>query len=171
MLKMLGAAVIILTCSVSAVRAVVRLNSRVRSLRSLCLCADVMKNEIGENLMPVPELFELLAEMGDGPAGRLFENARLGLGMLGRESLYSIWKKAVENTPGLGLTQTEKETVEEMGLCLGRYGAENQAAMLGRIAFRLETYRKRAEEERGRDIKLQAYLGVISGVFVVIVLL
>ena len=43
--------------------------------------------------------------------------------------------------------------------------------MIGRVRRRMETYLKRAEEERDRDSKLHAFFGVAAGLFAVTILL
>ena len=171
MIKLIGAAVILISSALSSVRAVKRLGDRVRSMQSICASLEIMKSEIGSRLTPIPEIFELLAEQADQPARALYKNASKQMDRLGELSLSAIWKNAVESTPELRLTDTEKLTLCEVGMCLGRYDPQDQQIMLDRAAGRFESYRKRAEEDRQRNFKTQAYLGVISGVFIVIVLL
>ena len=69
------------------------------------------------------------------------------------------------------LREGEKLTLCEIGMCLGRYDIRNQESMLDRVIRRFETILSRAEEEKRANARTQAYLGIISGIFVVIVLL
>ena len=171
MIKAIGAIIIIAACSVSSFKGVKRLGNRVKSMQSIVSALEIMKSEIVTRLTPVTDVFELLEKEGEYPANLLFKNASNEMKRLGQCSFFTIWRTAVEKTKELCLTDNEKLSLMEVGMCLGRYDAKGQEAMLTRAAQRFDVYRKRAEEDRKRDFKTQAYLGVISGVFVVIVLL
>lgn len=171
MTKYIGAVVIIVSCVYSTLKAVKKLRDREKSMQSLCTSMEILKDEISNHLTPIPEVFEMLAERSQYPANKLYKNALEEMKNIGSCSFFSIWKKAVAETEELLLTEPEKQVLGEIGLTLGRYDVKNQEGMINRVISRFDFYRKRAEDDRRQNTKTQAYLGIISGVFVVIVLL
>ena len=171
MIKALGAALILGSCLISGLRSASELNMRVRSMKSILSSVEIMRGEVSSRLTSVTDIFKLLSENAEMPARRLYKNALSELANADGDMLQNIWRRAVEKTNELLLTDTEKLTLFDIGACLGRYDVKSQMAMLERIASRFEEFRARAEEDRRREIRLQTCLSVISGVFVVIILL
>ena len=169
--KIIGAIVIISACSISSYRAVLNLTDRVRSLQSIEISLGVMKGEISGFMMPVPELFENLGKSAPYPANILFRNACREMESLGSCSFFEIWRNSVEKTPELKLRDTEKLVLCQVGLSLGKFEAEAQTEAIDRAISRMAAFRSEAQEERRRDGRLHGALGVMAGIFAVIVLL
>ena len=86
-------------------------------------------------------------------------------------SFAAIWRRSVETTPELLLTEQETQTLAELGFSLGRYDAKEQSNALSYTIRRMEIFLQKAEAQRDKDSKTQAFLGVAAGVFAVIILL
>lgn len=132
---------------------------------------EILKDEISNHLTPIPEVFEMLAERSQYPANKLYKNALEEMKNIGSCSFFSIWKKAVAETEELLLTEPEKQVLGGDRTHLGQIRREKSGRYVNRVISRFDFYRKRAEDDRRQNTKTQAYLGIISGVFVVIVLL
>ena len=171
MIKLIGALFIIASCTYSSLRAVERLRRREESMRTICFALSMMKSEMVSYLTSIPEIFKMLSRDAQYPARRLFENAAAECRGIGDETLYSIWKSAVEKTDELLLNDYEKAALCQVGACLGKYEVRDQAAILDREISRFEQFRKNAETDRIKNGRLHGYLGVLAGVFIVIVLL
>lgn len=171
MIKALGAILIISGCAVSSYRCVKKMADRVRSLSSVTCALEMMRYEITERLTPMADVFEMMAASVPKPASLLFKNADSEMKELGSCSFYTIWKRAVDKTDQLLLRENEKTALYQVGLSLGRYDFKSQETSLKRAAMKFDAFTKRAEEERRRNRTMQTYLGVISGIFLVIVLL
>jgi len=119
----------------------------------------------------MPELLEQLRDEADAPVDQFFAQVIRQMGDIGAESFYSIWKSAVEHTPTLSLTVREAQALADLGRTLGRYDIEEQRSALDDTIARIEEFWKSAAEERRSRGKVHAILGLVAGVFVVIILL
>ena len=140
-------------------------------MKTLLSSLEMMKGELTARMSSAAEIFTFLSENAEYPAKKLYENACVEIRNADGDMLSLLWRRAVEKTPELCLTDTEKLSLYDVGICLGRYDVNSADKMLTRIITRLEQYRVRAEEDKRREVKLQAYLSVIGGIFVVIILL
>ena len=100
-----------------------------------------------------------------------FHRVAQEMATLGIQSFYFLWKTAVEQSRELELTEGERQTLIDLGRSLGRYDTEEQRSAFSYTQRRLEDYLRKAEEERSRQGRVHAVLGIAVGVFVVIILL
>ena len=171
MIRIIGAAMMIFGASAWGVLGVVRLRERVRSLASITAALASVRCEVCDRLTPVPELFSMLEHEAAYPASSLFRRAGRKMAELGTASFHEIWKTAVEETPELLLKPRESMALSDLGLTLGRYNADEQRREIDYMTRRFEGFLRDAEQEKTRDSKMHAILGVTAGVFCVIILL
>ncbi len=171
MLRALGAALIITATGLMGLRGVWRLRWRCRCIEGLIESLQLMELEICSRLAPMREVLEKLSREAPKPVRGLYRRALEGMGEIGRRSFFSIWGDAVESSRELMLREEETELLRGLGLALGRYDVRDQAETISRVRRRMEGYLMRAEAERERDTKLNAFFGVASGIFAVIILL
>ncbi|UOO37142.1 stage III sporulation protein AB [Oscillospiraceae bacterium CM] len=171
MIRFMGAVLIMLGTAAWGILGVIKLRNRVKSLRALTGALGVMKSEICDHLTPIPALLTQLAAECTAPAALFFQNAADQIGQLGTTPFSALWRQAVLVTPELLLTPSEALVLTELGLCLGRYDIAEQRSAIQYAQRRLEAYVKQAEEERDRNSKVRAFLGVAAGLFAVVILL
>ncbi len=171
MLRIAGAALVILATGTMGAAGVLRLRRRTAALEGLCASLRTMESEICSRLSPMRETLEILSGSAPAPVRGLYRRAAEGMGELGRRSFRSIWRGAVESSGELLLRAEEAQVLMELGSCLGRYDVREQAETIARVRGRLEVFLRRAEEERERDWKLHAFFGLASGIFAVTILL
>lgn len=171
MIKIIGAILMIAGTATVGMKNVIRLRGRSKALSVVVSALEIMKNEIGDRLTPIPELFELLSREAESPVSLLFENAKNGMQELGSCSFSKIWSDAVQSTPELMLNPNEELLLCELGMSLGKYNVEEQVSAIALTQKRFEAFAQKAEEERARDSKMHAFLGLASGVFAVIILI
>lgn len=171
MIKLIGAVLIAGGGAVWGMNGVMRLRNRVRSLSAVVSSLDIIRSEICDRMTPMPELLELMSKQSAYPANLMFKNASDHLCELGKCSFAAIWRYSILNTPEMLFTPQEALVMSELGLSLGRYDAAEQRGALVYTQKRMEQYLKKAEAERERDSKLQAFLGIAAGIFAVIMLL
>ena len=171
MIRFIGAMMMIFGASAWGVLGVLRLRERVRSLASITAALGSVRCEICERLTPVPELFSMMSMEAAYPASALFRRAGKKMSELGSASFPEIWKLAVEETPELLLKPRESMALSDLGLTLGRYNADEQRREIDYMTRRFERFLREAEQEKARDSKMHALLGVTAGVFCVIILL
>lgn len=171
MLSVIGAVLIIGATATVGLSSVWRMRTRVRALTGLIAAVDTMKSEICDRLTPLPELVEQLTREAASPVDRLFHRTVQEMSELGIQSFYFLWKNAVEASRELELTEPERQTLIDLGRSLGRYDTEEQRGAFTYALRRLEGYLRKAEEERTKQSRVHAVLGIVAGVFVVIVLM
>ncbi|MCL2562714.1 MAG: stage III sporulation protein AB [Oscillospiraceae bacterium] len=171
MLSIVGAILIIGATTAVGLSGVWRMGLRIRSLTGLLTAIETMKSEICDRLTPMPELIEQLTQETSPPVDRFFQRVSEEMATIGLQSFYFIWKAAVDNSPELELTASEKQTLTDLGRSLGRYDTEQQRDALAYAGRRLESDLHRAEEQRRTQGRVHAVLGIVVGVFVVIILL
>ena len=93
------------------------------------------------------------------------------LGELGTLTFAEIWESALKEEKALKLGEDERAVLLEMGMSLGRYGAQEQDAAISRCIKRLENCLYTAELKERNGERLYKGLGLAFGVAVVIVLL
>ena len=171
MLNIIGAVLIIGATAVAGLSSVWRMGIRIRVLSELIAAIETMKSEICDRFTPIPALLEQLAHEAGPPVDQLFHRAAGGMETIGMQSVYSIWKTAVEDVSALELMKEERQTLIDLGRTLGRYDTEQQRGTFDYTLRRLEDYLRRAEAERAKHGRVHAVLGIAVGVFVVVILL
>ncbi len=171
MIRLFGAALVVLATGSMGLHGILRLRRRVNTLEGLIVSLQLMESEICSRMASTRDVLELLSREAPGPVRGLYRRAWGGLEALGRCSFYAIWRMAVERSVELDLRPEETALMTSLGLSLGRYDIREQAEAIGRTRRRLEAALKRAEEERDRDSRLHAFFGLASGLFAVIILL
>ena len=170
MIQWIGATMILCGSLAWGLSAVWRLKRRVAVLDGLCTALSTMRMEICDRMAPMPEIFERLSHELPYPVSALFEHLSRNMGQLGQRTLAEIWRLSIEETNGLSLTPQEEFTLSELGLSLGKYRVEEQSAAIVCTLHRMERYAEQAHIDQKRDGRLHACLGVVAGVFSVILL-
>lgn len=171
MINIIGAIMLVGAAAAWGVGSVLRLKGRVQNLSSILTALEVMRGEICERLTPMPELLEMLRDESPYPAGLFFEKVRNSMSDLGTYSFAAIWRRSVETTPELLLTEQETQTLAELGFSLGRYDAkeQKQRALVYHPADGDFFAEGRGAE--GQGLQNTSFSGCCSGVFAVIILL
>ena len=171
MIRILGAVLVIGATGTIGLTSMWRMGMRVRILTALIAALETMKGEICDRLTPMPELIVRLSDECDSVLYPFFGRMKAEMGKLGASSFYFIWKRAIEHSPELELSDREKMALIDLGRTLGRYDVEEQRSAIGHTMRRMEGFLKKAEDERRTGGKVHAVLGLIAGIFVVIMLL
>ncbi|MBE6948879.1 MAG: hypothetical protein E7456_03430 [Ruminococcaceae bacterium] len=171
MLKLMGAIMLTAGAALWGFTGAKSLKDRARILGAVTSSIELMEYELCDRLTPVPELFSMLAVQAPKPADRLFQNAVQRLKEIGAVPFSQLWHEAVQDTPELMLTQEEKLTLYELSFSLGKYDISEQRKAMETAKKQFADYTQKAREERDRNWKAQAFMGVTAGLFAVIILL
>ncbi len=171
MIRFIGGILIIAGTGFYGVAGVMRLRKHVRSLEGLYAALEIMKSEICQRLAPMADVLDMLACDKQNLAHGLFARCLEKMGELGEKTFSDIWRQSVTESAELLLTPDEQLVLAELGPALGKYSGGEQLAAFSYTLRRLERFIQRAEEERDRESKLRAFLGVAAGIFAVIILI
>lgn len=171
MLKLIGAILLTAGASLWGFSSAKSLKDRGSALSAIASSLEIMGYELCDKLTPVPELFSLLAKQAPKPACKLFQNAENRMSEIGAVPFSELWHHAVRDTTELMLTEQEILTLSELGFSLGKYDAYEQRKAVETAKRQFEDYAKKAADDRDKNWKSQAFLGVAAGLFAVIILL
>lgn len=170
MIKLIGACLLLIGSGGLGVAAVAYLQSRVDCLRAFSAAVGLMGKELDFRLTPLPDLFLLMAERTAAPVSNFFETCRKGvLTDLGVGGLSQIWSSALR-TNHLPLHLEEIQTLETLGIALGRYDADNQRRILEYTGEELRLHLRKAEAERLNMGRVYGTLCLSAGALMMIVL-
>lgn len=171
MLKLMGAILLTAGATLWGFSGAKSLKDRAISLGALTSSIEIMGYELCDRLTPVPELFELLSKQAPKPACKLFQNAKSSIMNIGAVPFAELWHEAIRDTTELMLLEQEIQVLSELGFSLGKYDIGEQRKAVETARKQFQDFTKKAEEERDRNWKAQAFLGVTAGLFAVIILL
>jgi stage III sporulation protein AB len=170
MLKFIGSVLVICCCTLLGLGATGRTKQRIKALNGLLAALEIMKSELSGMLTPMPELMELLSEEVSAPARDMFAACRRLLNEDGCRSFRESWRRSVLETADLCLLPEEAETLCELGVSLGRYNAEDQCRAIDKAAKRLELFLQLEEKDKAEKGKVNAFIGLGTGVTLAILL-
>jgi stage III sporulation protein AB len=170
-LKFIGAILLVSGAAAWGFIGAKNLKDRGAALRALASSLELMGHELCDMLTPMPELFAVLGNQSPEPARKLFVNAGTRMKDIGAAPFSELWHQAVRDSEELLLNEEEVLALSELGFSLGKYDINEQRKAVETARRRFEGFAKKAEEERDRSWKSQAFLGVAAGLFAVIILL
>lgn len=165
-LKIFGAATVVVCCSLLGLRCAGAYSRRVSTLRALIGTLTVARSEICDLLSPLPELTEMLSQTAPGPA-RIFWRD-FGAASRAGMAFPEAWKYAAERL--LHIDEKSREAVMSLANVIGRYDSEAQRDELTRTVTVLEEALREAESERSSGGRTCAALGIGVGVMLAIIL-
>ena len=169
MIRLLGAALLILGCGGMGLSAVNRLDSRVRDLRELSAGLEILRRELGWRLSPLPRALEVAAEGTHGRAAGFFAFCAQGSRQLAGASFRTLWSRGLEQCP-LRLRREDRALLEQLGPVLGRYDGDSQRQAVENVLAGLDRQRVQAEDDRQRLGRVYGVLGVTAGLFLTLML-
>lgn len=167
-MKGVGAIMVILSCSVFGLSMADALRARAEFLRSLARALTILRNELCTSMLTVGDVLKMLAENQSDPAHCFFAECS---SRFGNESLKNAWAGTALGGKAWGLEEDECRALAGLGEIIGRYEAEKQRELIDRVIVYFEDRAKLAEEEKRRQYKLRAALGLGSGLMLAILML
>jgi len=145
-----------------------RFTERPRQLADLCLGLEVLRTEIVYAATPLATALGTLRVRA--PMGEFF--ARAGEGIAALKTARSAWEDALTVLGAKSaLLERDLTTLRHLGEVLGTSDRADQERHLLVVTRRLESLQREAEEEAKRSATLWKYLGVLSGITLVIILI
>ncbi|SDW53236.1 stage III sporulation protein AB [Marininema mesophilum] len=171
MLKLMGAALILLSSSAVGFQAARSYAERPRQIRQMLGAFAMLETEITYGARRLDEICNHLAQREKDPVRSLFARCAEYLSTLDGVSTYDCWKRAVEEIwPTTLMKAPEKEVLIDFGKTLGVSDRADQMQHIQRAKTNLGTEESRALEEQTRYEKMCRSLGVLAGVLIVILI-
>ena len=167
-MKTAGVLMVVLSCSFFGLSMAHSLKKRAEFLRSLVSLLTVMRNELCTSLLPVRDVLNMLSQHGNGSAREFFA---LCLKRLESCDFKTAWTAAALSGAAWGMNREECLILAELGGVIGRYEAEKQRELIDRTAEYFDRRAKLADEEKRRQYKLRAALGIGSGLMLAILMI
>ncbi|MTI94899.1 MAG: hypothetical protein FH749_05335 [Firmicutes bacterium] len=148
------------------------IRNRPRQLRMLQYGLTILLSEIRYRQTPLPHAFQLSARRLDAPVAGLFMALARGLAQAEGRGLYWVWQQT--GTAALhdsALSQQDLQVVDSLMRVLGSGCTGEQERQLEMHLRHLQQEEIQAEKQREKTEKMWRYLGVLSGIALIIILL
>ncbi len=169
MIKICGIVLLLFGATWAGISAAKKLDMRVKTLRSMLECLELFEWELTTNVPPTNQLFRDVSKRISQPASS-FLSACLHQIEINEYSMAEVWENAAKKQL-LALNQDDFEVLLPMGAILGRYDADSQKCSIMAVHQRLTGNLSNAIDEKKRLGRLYSTLGVMAGVFLVIIFL
>lgn len=169
MLKGIGIVLILLGTSGLGMTMAGELDKRIEELQTLQKLMMILKGEIRYMHQPLPEAFLRLGRSSPEPFGGFFVQTAQSLQARNGQTARQIWTDNLKiYLSELHISRQEQKELSELGSMLGYLDVEMQLNALDYYLEQLGRSVERAvESQRGRR-RLYRYLGVLSGIMLVI---
>jgi stage III sporulation protein AB len=171
MLKLLGAAMVVMASGLSGMAVAGNYSRRPGELRALRAALQMLETEIAYGATHLPEALEQVAGRSDSRVAPLFRQAAAELSSMSGITAAEAWDRSLGGYyRGTALKQQDHSILKNLGSSLGISDREDQIKHLSLAMEQLGAETNRAEEEAARNVKLWSYLGFLGGLMVVLIL-
>jgi stage III sporulation protein AB len=171
MMKLIGAALIIVATSWTGMEAAKQLSERPKQLRHLKAALQSLEAEIMYGHTPLHEASRKLASQLSKPIALLFESFAENL-MASETSVRNAWEKSLnEIWKKTALKQGEYEILRQFGETLGRHDKYSQQKQINLAITHLEREEGDAYDRQLKYEKMVKSLGFLSGLLLIILLM
>ncbi|KUP06183.1 stage III sporulation protein SpoAB [Bacillus coahuilensis m2-6] len=171
MVKLIGAAFIIIATTWAGLQASSYLSERPKQLRSLKSALQSLEAEILYSHTPLHEAARKLSRQLTKPLSWFFEAFSSKL-TTKETTVQEAWEESLEEVwKFTALKKSELEILKQFGESLGRYDIATQQKQIVLALTHLERVEKEAHETQQKYEKMAKSLGVLTGLLVVILLL
>lgn len=170
-MKWLGALLLITTTTWIGFEWSQKLNNRPKHIRQLKNALQILEAEILYSQLPLQEAFMTIAKQIPQPTKFFFQT--LGTGMDKKNpDLFSLWKKQVDLLMATScLSGNEREILMQFGRTLGQHNFEQQQKHIQLTVSHLDRELEEARDNQLRYGKMAKSLGVLCGLFIVLLLI
>ena len=148
-----------------------KIKQRVKQLAELCDGLTLLEFNIRYMNYPIIEAFYNMGQVCNGIIGEIFKrSAQILSGKTGNMPGEAFLTAINENIGSLTITDDEINILRSFSKTLGEGDKEMEISNIKTAKARLSASMSQAEEEIGKKVKISRSMGVMLGLFVVIVL-
>lgn len=166
MQRFLGSVFIILSCSGLGFEKANELNRHVKQLEELKKIFTMLQSELRYHKISFSELFDIVSQKTDGIFRKWMQTLSENLSGHGNGTFQDIWIQSIEES--FQYSGLKKEEIEELK-CLGT--SLGYLESIGLYLEQLEIMIQNARNETIHLKKLYQSIGILGGIFLVIILL
>ncbi|OZU89997.1 stage III sporulation protein SpoAB [Virgibacillus indicus] len=170
-MKWIGALLFIATSTWAGFEWSRRLNKRPKHIRQLKNSLQILEAEILYSQLPLQDAFTTISRQIPQPMKTFFES--LGLGMKEKNfDFHELWEKNVSDLEvGTCLGSNEIEILFQFGRTLGQHDFFQQQKQIQLTISHLNRELEEARDNQHRYSKMAKSLGVLCGLFIVLLLI
>lgn len=148
------------------------LKQRLEELKYLKKLLLILRGEIKYTKAPFPEAFRNISKRCKMPFSDFFKNLGEELDKLSGKGFPEIWKERIElDLKELKLNQADRMQLNRLGEQFGYLDGEMQINTIDLYMEQLETEIKTAEKETAGKVRLFNCLGIMGGIFVLLIII
>lgn len=171
-IKLLGSILVMAATTAIGLFMGMEKTNRVRQLRELKRLMMLLQGDIRYGRTPLPQALLALGENNNTPFRRFFLQVSKRLEEFGGDSFYQVWKYCAEqDLEETSLLKKDKERLVMLGENLGYLDVKMQLNVIELYLNQLEEEILAEAETLGEKVRLSRMLGVLSGIFLVVVML
>ena len=172
MLKFIGAALVISSCSALGFYFSSELKTRIDNLKELKKLLILLRGDIQYANTPLPEAVQALAKRHEGTYKRFLNNISSRLLELNGESFAAIWKEGVsKDLLRTSLVKEDHALLNQLGESIGYLDKNMQINTLDLYLEQIEVIINDLSQSVKDKTHLYNSLGIMGGIFITIILL
>ena len=140
---------------------------RLEELEDIKNALNILKSKIKFTYEPLKEIFRQISQDKSNKIEEIFENMTYKLSF---EDVKTSWRDSIQEAD-ISITQEDKDVLKELGKILGQTDADSQVSEIEVTETFLDMQIEKAEENRKKNQKIYKTLGVLVGLFFVIILI
>lgn len=171
-LKITGALIVIVTCAITGICWGAKTTYRIEELEHMQRAMTMLQNNIDFLAMPLPDALEEIGKKSYYIIANLFLKTANEMEKRKGEGGEEIWKQEVlhwQNT-----TYLEKQDIDAVirfGTSIGYLDIEQQKASIILLLRYIETTLTQLQQKKIQQQKLYTSMGILGGMFIVVILL
>lgn len=147
-----------------------RLRERPKLIRQLKNALQILEAEILYSQLPLRDAFESIAKQLPDPTKSFFHKLAINLDG-SKTDLYSVWSEHVEEfNESSSIGKNEKEILKQFGRTLGQHDFSQQQKHIQLAVHHLDRELEEARDNEFKYSKMAKSLGVLCGLFIVLLL-
>ncbi|WP_054957695.1 stage III sporulation protein SpoIIIAB [Paenibacillus dakarensis] len=171
MIKLLGAAIVIVSATLAGFFQAGQFASRPRQIRELILALQRLETEISYGFTPLPEALLRIGSNMREPMKSLFETAARNMSpQYGLSAQESIRKALNAHWRRTSMKSAEREALEQLSSVLGTSDRQDQMKHIALAASQLKHEEAAAREDQAKYEKMSKSLGLLVGALIVILI-
>lgn len=171
MVKIVGAIMILLASSMLGILYSREVEKKLSTLYEIQQILLMLKGEITYHKAPVAEAFCEISKHVKEPFCSFFRNTGVDLDKGLGKTMETVWQENCDSKlKELLIAKEDRKAFREFGTCMGYLDVQMQVSSIGLYSEKLDVRIKESEKSIREKQKIFKYLGIMGGVFLVLLI-